>query len=185
MKRSKLFATAAVMGMTLAVSPLSIFAAAPGNSGSVNENQAEAEMQQKIALTKEAAVVPVFTVEVPATVTLTREAQNLSFSMNLENHEEFIPAGKKVSVKIESAGYPGTLNKFAVWDGKNLQEASYEIYYSDAMEGGRYAIGDEIASWSGSNWGTQNRRIKPLDYDNIQPGSYNGIINYSISLENQ
>ena len=52
-------------------------------------------------------------------------------------------------------------------------------------QGGRYAIGDEIASWSGSNWGTQNRRIKPLDYDNIQPGSYNGIINYSISLENQ
>ena len=75
--------------------------------------------------------------------------------MNLENHENFIPDGKKVSVVIESAGYPTELNKFAVWDSRNLQEASYEIYYSDAMAGGRYEIGDEIVSWEGSNWGTR------------------------------
>ena len=111
-----------------------------------------------------------------------KDAQNLSFSMNLENHENFIPDGKKISVVIESAGYPTELNKFAVWDSRNLQEASYEIYYSDAMAGGRYSIGDEIVSWEGSDWGTQNRRIKALDYDNIKPGNYSGVINYSISL---
>ena len=102
--------------------------------------------------------------------------------MNLVNHENFIPDGKKVSVVIESAGYPTELNKFAVWDSRNLQEASYEIYYSDAMAGGRYEIGDEIVSWEGSNWGTQNRRIRALNYESIEPGNYSGVINYSISL---
>lgn len=148
----------------------------------VSENTPDQDVQQKIVLEKTEEVVPTYTVDVPATVTLSKDAQNLSFSMNLENHENFIPDGKKISVVIESAGYPTELNKFAVWDSRNLQEASYEIYYSDAMAGGRYSIGDEIVSWEGSDWGTQNRRIKALDYDNIKPGNYSGVINYSISL---
>ena len=148
----------------------------------VSENTPDQDVQQKIVLEKTEEVVPTYTVDVPATVTLSKDAQNLSFSMNLENHENFIPDGKKISVVIESAGYPTELNKFAVWDSRNLQEASYEIYYSDAMAGGRYSIGDEIVSWEGSDWGTQNRRIKALDYDNIKPGNNSGVINYSISL---
>ena len=151
-------------------------------AASVMVNTPDQDVQQKIVLEKTEEVVPTYTVDVPATVTLSKDAQNLSFSMNLENHENFIPDGKKISVVIESAGYPTELNKFAVWDSRNLQEASYEIYYSDAMAGGRYSIGDEIVSWEGSDWGTQNRRIKALDYDNIKPGNYSGVINYSISL---
>ncbi len=170
---------AAVVTMAACVAMTSMGALA---ESVVSENNPEQDFQQKVVFEKTDEVVPTYTVEVPATVTLSKDAQNLSFSMNLENHENFIPDGKKVSVVIESAGYPGTLNKFAVWDSRNLQEASYEIYYSDAMAGGRYSIGDEIVSWEGSDWGTQNRRIKVLDYENIQPGNYSGIINYSISL---
>ena len=66
------------------------------------------------------------------------------------------------------AGHCGTLNKFAVWDSKNLEEASYEIY-----------------SWDGSNHGTQTRRIAVLDYNHVQPGTYNGVINYGIALKDK
>lgn len=83
------------------------------------------------------------------------------------------------------AGHCGTLNKFAVWDSKNLEEASYEIYYSDRMVGHRYSIGDEIVSWDGSNHGTQTRRIAVLDYNHVQPGTYNGVINYGIALKDK
>lgn len=151
-------------------------------AATVSENTPDQDVQQKIVLEKEEEVVPTYTVDVPATVTLSKDAQNLSFSLNLENHDNFIPDGKKVSVVIESAGYPTELDKFAVWDSRNLQEASYEIYYSDAMAGGRYEIGDEIVSWEGSDWGTQNRRIRALNYESIEPGKYSGVINYSISL---
>ena len=110
---------------------------------------------------------------------------DVTYTMNLENDTAFVPKGKKVSVTIDSAGYPGTLNKFAVWDSKNLEEASYEIYYSDRMAGHRYSIGDEIVSWDGSNHGTQTRRIAVLDYNHVQPGNYSGVINYGISLKDK
>lgn len=171
-----------VMSLAAVAAAGVMLAGQPVMAAEVSENTPDQDVQQKIVLEKTEEVVPTYTVDVPATVTLSKDAQNLSFSMNLENHENFIPDGKKVSVVIESAGYPTELNKFAVWDSRNLQEASYEIYYSDAMAGGRYSIGDEIVSWEGSDWGTQNRRIKALDYDNIQPGNYSGVINYSISL---
>ena len=98
----------------------------------------------------------------------------------------FIPDGKKVSVKITSAGYPGTLNKFALWNNKNLSEANYEIIDSPAMANPTvYQIGDEIVSWEGSNWGTQTRTARVKDYNSLEAGTYEGVINYSISLENK
>ena len=167
-----------VMSLAVVAATGVMLAGQTAMAAEVSENTPDQDVQQKIVLEKTEEVVPTYTVDVPATVTLSKDAQNLSFSMNLENHENFIPDGKKISVVIESAGYPTELNKFAVWDSRNLQEASYEIYYSDAMAGGRYSIGDEIVSWEGSDWGTQNRRIKALDYDNIKPGNYSGVINY-------
>lgn len=171
-----------VMSLAVVAATGVMLAGQTAMAAEVSENTPDQDVQQKIVLEKTEEVVPTYTVDVPATVNLSKDAQNLSFSLNLENHENFIPDGKKISVVIESAGYPTELNKFAVWDSRNLQEASYEIYYSDAMAGGRYSIGDEIVSWEGSDWGTQNRRIKALDYDNIKPGNYSGVINYSISL---
>ena len=138
---------AAVVTMAACVAMTSMGALA---ESVVSENNPEQDFQQKVVFEKTDEVVPTYTVEVPATVTLSKDAQNLSTRYLRVN---FIPDGKKVSVVIESAGYPGTLNKFAVWDSRNLQEASYEIYYSDAMAGGRYSIGDEIVSWEGSDWG--------------------------------
>ena len=144
-----------VMSLAVVAATGVMLAGQTAMAAEVSENTPDQDVQQKIVLEKTEEVVPTYTVDVPATVTLSKDAQNLSFSMNLENHENFIPDGKKISVVIESAGYPTELNKFAVWDSRNLQEASYEIYYSDAMAGGRYSIGDEIVSWEGSDWGTQ------------------------------
>ena len=152
MKLRKVMSLAAVAVLGTLMAGQTVMAA------TVSEITPDQEVQQEIVLEKEEEVVPTYTVDVPATVILSKDAQNLSFSMNLE------------------------MNKFAVWDSRNLQEASYEIYYSDAMAGGRYEIGDEIVSWEGSNWGTQNRRIRALNYESIEPGNYSGVINYSISL---
>ena len=181
MKRNK-FKTLAVSGLVVAATALTSLSAMAVD---VNVNSPSADFQQKVVLEKTEALVPSFTVEIPATVNLASKAQDLKYTMNLENDIAFIPTGKKVSVTIESAGYPGTLNKFAVWDSKNLEEASYEIYYSDRMAGHRYSIGDEIVSWDGSNHGTQTRRIAVLDYNHVQPGTYSGVINYGISLKDK
>lgn len=181
MKRSK-FKTLAVSGLVVAATALTSLSAMAVD---VNVNSPSADIQQKVVLEKTEAVVPSFTVEIPATVELSSKAQDLKYTLNLEKDDAFIPSGKKVSVTIDSAGYPGTLNKFAVWDSKNLNEASYEIYYSDRMAGHRYSIGDEIASWDGSNHGTQTRRIAVLDYNHVEPGTYNGVINYGIALKDK
>ena len=173
----KALRTLIACGMLAAImaAPMSAFAE------TISENSPEASVQQKVTLEKTEAVVPTYSVEVPATVELGKEAKRIGFTLNLVDNKN-LPSGKKVSVKIKSAGYPTQLDKFAVWDSKNLQEASYEIYYSDRMAGGRYSIGDEIVNWTSGNYGTQTRRIAVLDYDHVEPGTYSGVINYSISL---
>lgn len=124
------YKTLAVSGLVIAATALT---SATALAADVNINAPSADVQQKVVLEKTEAVVPSFAVDIPATVELAATAQDLKYTLTLENDEAFIPDGKKVSVTIESAGYPGTLNKFAVWDSKNLNEASYEIYYSDRM----------------------------------------------------
>ena len=107
-------------------------------------------------------------------------------SISYETDTAFVPSGKKVSVKIESAGYSGNLHTLAVWDSRNLQEAEYVIYNSDAFANPTYyTIGDEIASWDGSNFGTITRKIKLKDYYSVGAGNYNGVINYTVSLEDK
>lgn len=184
MKTLKNLVVSGLVLATMAATSVPALAADTNVTEKVNVNSTTATAQQKIVLEKEEAVVPSFTVSVPAQVTLGRDAQDLTFTLDLESDTDFVPSGKKVSVTIDSAGYSGGLGKFAVWDSKNLQEASYEIYYSDRMENGgtHYGIGDEIVSWEGSNHGTQPRRIAVLDYDQVEPGTYNGVINYGIGL---
>ncbi len=176
MKAFKTLAICGVLAAAMFTAPTAAFAE------TISENTPDASVQQKVTLEKTEAVVPVFTVEVPATVALSKEAQDLKYTLTLEDDESFVPSDKKISVTIKSAGYPTQLDKFAVWDSKNLQEASYEIYYSDRMAGGRYSIGDEIVNWTSGNYGTQTRQIAVLDYDHVEPGTYSGVINYSISL---
>ena len=176
MKAFKTLAICGVLAAAMFTAPTAAFAE------TISENTPDASVQQKVTLEKTEAVVPVFTVEVPATVALSKEAQDLKYTLTLEDDESFVPSDKKISVTIKSAGYPTQLDKFAVWDSKNLPEASYEIYYSARMAGGRYSIGDEIVNWTSGNYGTQTRRIAVLDYDHVEPGTYSGVINYSISL---
>lgn len=143
--------------------------------------------QQKITYSKsESEIVPAYTVSIPLTAELQKESSTLSYSLALENDTAFVPNGKKVSVKIESAGYSGNLHTLAVWDSRNLQEAEYVIYNSDAFANPTYyTIGDEIASWDGSNFGTITRKIKLKDYYSVGAGNYNGVINYTVSLEDK
>jgi len=181
MKRERIFTSLLLAGVLCAGSTAASFAAV------VDENAPSDSVQQKVSFTKTAEeVVPSYTVTIPATVSLSREAQDLTFSMNLEDHSEFVPNGKKVSVKIESAGYPTVNNKFALWDSRNLNEAEYQFYETDHSAARHtYNIGDEIASWEGSNWGTLTRRIQVTDFETLEAGTYSGFINYSISLEDK
>ena len=182
MKRNK-FKTLAVSGLVVAATALTSLSAMAVD---VNVYSPSADFQQKVVLEKTEAVVPSFTVEIPATVKLASKAQDLKYTLNLENDTAFVPKGKKVSVTIDSAGYPTELNKFAVWDSKNLEEASYEIYDTDAAAKKHYyEIGEEIVSWNGSDHGTQTRRIAVKDYNHVQPGKYQGVINYGISLKDK
>lgn len=181
MKKVRIFTSLLLAGVLCVGSTAASFAAI------VDENAPTDRVQQTVNFTKTAEeVVPSYTVTIPATVSLSREAQDLTFSMNLEDHSESVPDGKKVSVKIESAGYPTVNNRFALWDSRNLNEAEYQIYETDnAVTKHYYNIGDEIASWEGSNWGTQTRRIQVTNFETLKAGTYNGFINYSISLEDK
>lgn len=181
MKKVRIFTSLLLAGVLCVGSTAASFAAI------VDENAPTDRVQQTVNFTKTAEeVVPSYTVTIPATVSLSREAQDLTFSMNLEDHSEFVPDGKKVSVKIESAGYPTVNNRLALWDSRNLNEAEYQIYEADnAVAKHYYNIGDEIASWEGSNWGTQTRRIQVSNFEKLKAGTYNGFINYSISLEDK
>uniref|UniRef100_UPI003FF022E5 hypothetical protein n=1 Tax=Ruminococcus sp. TaxID=41978 RepID=UPI003FF022E5 len=180
--------TAVLMAAAMSVcATTAAFAASTTDTPIVDENHATADFQQKITYSKsESEIVPAYTVSIPLTAELQKESSTLSYSLALENDTAFVPNGKKVSVKIESAGYSGNLHTLAVWDSRNLQEAEYVIYNSDAFANPTYyTIGDEIASWDGSNFGTITRKIKLKDYYSVGAGNYNGVINYTVSLEDK
>lgn len=179
----KIIGASAMAVAMCACATVSSFAA----TTTVDQNDTSSSLQQKITYTKtEAEIVPAYTVSIPDTVTLGKTSTSLSYSLELQDDTSFVPSGKKVSIKIQSAGYSGNLTKLAVWDSKNLQEAEYLLYNSDAFANPTYyEIGDEIASWTYGNWGTVTRKIKLKDYNSVGAGTYNGVINYTVSLEDQ
>lgn len=183
-KRIVIAAAAVVMCVC---STTSAFAASSTATPIIDENNPSASYQQKLTYTKtEAEIVPYYTVTIPQTVELQKNSTALSYSLEFMNDTAFIPNGKKVSVKISSAGYSGNLKELAVWDSRNLEKAEYLIYNSDAFANPTYyGIGDEIASWEGSDWGTITRKIKLKDYYSVAQGTYNGVINYAVSLEDK
>ncbi len=188
MKKSvrKIVIAAAAVVMSVC-SATSVFAASSTETPVIDENNPSASYQQKLTYTKsEDEIVPYYTVTIPQTAELQKSSTTLSYSLELMNDTAFIPDGKKVSVKISSAGYSGNLNELAVWDSRHLEKAEYLIYNSDAFANPTYyGIGDEIACWNGSDWGTITRKIKLKDYYSVAAGTYNGVINYSVSLENE
>ena len=106
MKAFKTLAICGVLAAAMFTAPTAAFAE------TISENTPDASVQQKVTLEKTEAVVPVFTVEVPATVALSKEAQDLKYTLTLEDDESFVPSDKKISVTIKSAGYPTQLDKF-------------------------------------------------------------------------
>ena len=186
MKKGKVSAIAGILVLALAAAPVPVLAAAPGDTASVSTDASTGEARTNLTLEKTEEVTPVYTVAVTANVSLSRDPQDLSFTMtNVSSPDSGAPMDKKVTVKIANAGYSGGLGKFAVWDSTNLNEASYEIYESDASATiTPYAIGDEIACWDYGNHGSMTRRIRVLNYDSVKPGTYSGHIDYAISLDN-
>lgn len=180
MKVQKMF-PALAMAAVISVTPSAVMA----GSVQVSTNATSGTAQSQVTLDKTEEVVPIYTVEVPSAITLGRESTAVPYTLTLQDDTSFIPDGKKVSVKISSAGYPTQLDRFAVWNSRKLIEEPYQLYSSDrAANPIVYNIGDEIASWDGSDWGTIERRAKLINnYDQVQPGSYSGVINYTISLE--
>ncbi len=186
-KSTKRILVSAIVAVMCTCSATPAFAASSSETPVIDENNPSASYQQKITYTKsEDEIVPYYTVTIPQTVELQKDSTTLSYSLEFMNDTAFVPSDKKVSVKIDSAGYSGNLRELAVWDSRHLQKAEYLIYNSDAFANPTYyGIGDEIASWEGSNWGAVIRKIKLKDYHNTAAGSYNGVINYSVSLENK
>lgn len=186
-KSTKRIVISAIVAVMCACSATSVFAASSSEPPVIDEHNPSASYQQKITYNKsEDEIVPYYTVTIPQTVELQKDSTTLLYSLEFMNDTAFVPSDKKVSVKIDSAGYSGNLRELAVWDSRHLQKAEYLIYNSDAFANPTYyGIGDEIASWEGSNWGTVTRKIKLKDYHNTAAGSYNGVINYLVSLENK
>ena len=89
MKRNK-FKTLAVSGLVVAATALTSLSAMAVD---VNVNSPSAKVQQKVVLEKTEAVVPSFTVEIPATVKLASKAQDLTYTLNLESDTDFVPKG--------------------------------------------------------------------------------------------
>ncbi len=176
------------LGLSLAAATLGLTVApALAADVDVSTSTVTGTAQSTVELNKTEEAVPVFTVSVPATIELGKDAVKVPYTLTAPDDSTFIPTGKKVSVKIQSAGYPGTLTKFAVWNKKALEEQPYELIYSPRMANPTpYAIGDEIVSWDGSNHGTQTCYARLTNnYDSIKAGTYTGVINYTISLEDK
>lgn len=182
----KISAAALVIAMC-ACATMSAFAVSSTDTPVVDENNPSANFQQKISYTKsESEIVPYYTVTIPTQVTLAKDSTALTYDLQFKDDTSFIPSGKKVSIKIASAGYAGNLKEFAVWDSRHLKKAEYLLYNSDAFVNPTYYnIGDEIVSWEGSNWGTVTRQIKLKDYYSVTAGTYSGVINYTVSLEDK
>lgn len=154
----------------------------------VSEGQTVKE-QTTVSLVKENPA-PTFTVGIPSAVNITSaDAVQIRFTMN-EDSLNAIPEGKKVSVSIADAGYGETTGKFALSNGS--AEATYSVYSSkySTRPSDAYAIGKLIASFYGNEKVTDGvasvgRVIKANNYDDIEAGTYEGFITFSIDVRNQ
>lgn len=153
----------------------------------ISTNQTSQSAQSTVELNKTEEAVPVYTVSVPATIELGRDTTAVPITLSLQDDTSLVPMDKKVSVKIDSAGYAGNLSKFAVWNSSALKEANYQLISSPrAANPTVYQIGDTIVEWKYGNHGTQNIYAQLTDsYDSIPAGQYTGVINYTISYEDK
>lgn len=164
-----------------------------GNAGNVKAAEVSdsnpGNATQAVTVVKENAV-PTFSVEIPESVTVTSgEAQEIAYSISEEDLSN-IPEGKKVAILLEDAGYGDTAGRFALWNGESNTEATYNLYGSKyaTRPSDAYQLGGKgYVSFYGNEHATDGkytmtRVIKVNDFDNLEGGSYEGYISYSISL---
>ena len=78
----------------------------------ISTNQTSQSAQSTVELNKTEEAVPVYTVSVPATIELGRDAVKVPITpFSLQDDTSLVPMDKKVSVKIASAGYAGNLTR--------------------------------------------------------------------------
>lgn len=182
MKKKAITAVLCMAAVVTAGSTWNVKAAevSEGNPGSAS---------QAVTVVKENAV-PTFSVEIPESVTVTSgEAQEIAYSISEEDLNN-IPEGKKVAILLEDAGYQETTGKFALWNEESNTEATYNLYgskYSTRPQDAYQLGGKGYVSFYGNEQAsdgkyTMTRVIKVNDFDNLESGSYEGYISYSISL---
>lgn len=171
---------ASVLGGTITVS-----------AADVQEGQTTSASTE-ISLTKENPA-PVFSVGIPASVTVVSdEPSQLSFTMS-EEHLNQIPEGKKVSVSIADAGYGDTSGVFALGteDGKTAPYTIFSSKYSTRPTDTNYnRIGALLVSFYGNEKVTDGtasigRVIKMDNYEELEAGSYAGYLTFQIDVRDQ
>lgn len=99
------------------------------------------------------------------------------------NSSQTQDTAKQQGVVFDSAGYSGNLHTLAVWDSRNLQEAEYVIYNSDAFANPTYyTIGVELASFTED--GSTTFTVKPVLNNPSTPKGvkYSGTMTYAVAL---
>ncbi|MDD7647306.1 MAG: hypothetical protein PUJ35_08700 [Ruminococcus bromii] len=186
MRKIKTFAAMALAAALLCAGVL------PASATSVDVKEGEnASASTSISIVKENPA-PVFTVGIPAEITITSaDPAQLTFTMGEESLNA-IPDGMKVSVSIADAGYTGVTGKFALYSADADAEATYGVYGSkySTRPSDAYAIGDLLVSFYGNEKITDGqasigRVIKADDFDGIAAGTYNGTLTFSIDVRNQ
>lgn len=173
----------AVMALTAAIAlPLPVMA-----DVEISGTKTTGDAQSEVVLEKTEAVTPVYTVSVPAKISLGKDSATLDYELDLNENGDVIPNGKEVAIQIQSAGpatslaTSGDTFKVEGTEDSSWADAEYQIYDSDAMANPHYyAIGEDLVVWGGGNHGIQQRKAKVLDYDSIEPDTYSGVINYNI-----
>lgn len=181
MKKSRRLAAMALAAILVCSSVVPAFAA------EVTEGET-AQAGTNISVVKENPA-PVFTVGIPAEVTITSaEPASLVFTMD-EECLNSIPEGKKVSVSIADAGYGDVTGKFALYSDDAAAEAAYGVYPSkySLKDSDKYAIGQLLASFYGDEKVTDgqasvSRVINVNNYDDLAAGNYTGTITFSIDV---
>lgn len=99
------------------------------------------------------------------------------------NSSQTQDTAKQQGVVFDSAGYSSNLHTLAVWDSRNLQEAEYVIYNSDAFANPTYyTIGVELASFTED--GSTTFTVKPVLNNPSTPKGvkYSGTMTYAVAL---
>ena len=103
MKKAGIVLTLGLAAAIGSAVPFSAMAADETKDVTISTNQTSQSAQSTVELNKTEEAVPVYTVSVPATIELGRDAVKVPITLSLQDDTSLVPMDKKVSVKIASA----------------------------------------------------------------------------------